>query len=184
MFGDKIKYSDRGKKVGGKKVGFTPTSVSDLLVPHGALPIFFDDVSSTRFANPKDRVSETLGEIIAKEFDQVANNGNEYYPCLVAAMNADAREFSTAVRKRYLLVYGSQCVAEDDVRLKAELDAALAPRYNSIGTAFYAEYLDRMSQRIEQIGDGQWRDFDYLLESTKLIHPMMDENLEQTDDMP
>ena len=82
------------------------------------------------------------------------------------------------------MVYANQCVPEDDVQLKARLDAAILPLNNRISTAFYAEYLARMSQRITQIDAGQWMNFDYLLESTTLIQQMLDENRGPDDEMP
>ena len=168
MFGDRTSFSDKGKPK------FTPTDCRKLREWRGVLPIFFDDVAGYRFANTKN--SETLGETIAKEYDQAQNEGNEFYPCLVAAMNIDAREFSTQVRKRCLMVYANESVPEDDAELKARLDAAVLPLHNRIGTAFYAEYLNRMGNRLRRLEPGQWMDFDYLLESTQLIRDMLDEN--------
>lgn len=176
MFGDRTSYSDKGR------VRFTPTDCAKQRKERGALPMFFDDVAGSRFANT--RGGDTGGETIAKEYDQAQNEGNEYYPCLVVAMNADAREFSTQVRKRSLMVYANQCVPEDDAGLKARLDAAVLPLHNRISTAFYAEYLERMTRRISHIGDGQWMNFDYLLESTTLIRNILDENREQDKELP
>lgn len=176
MFGDRTSYSDKGH------IKFNPTDLRRQRAQRGALPMFFDDVAGSRFANT--RSSETGGETIAKGYDDAQNEGNEYYPCLVVAMNADAREFSTQVRKRSLMVYANQCVPEDDAGLKARLDAAVLPLHHRIGTAFYAEYLERMELRIRGIEPGRWIDFDYLLESTTLIRTMLDENRGKGEDMP
>ena len=176
MFGDRTTYTDKGD------VRFNPTDCAKLRKKRGALPIFFDDVAASRFT--ANRGGETSGETIAKEYDQAANQGDEYYPCLLVAMNADAREFSDPVRKRCLMVYANQSIPEDNGELRARLDADVLPLHNRIGTAFYAEYLDRMSQRISRIGDGQWMDFDYLWESTTLIRTMLDENRGQDEVLP
>ena len=177
MFGDRISYSDKGKPY-----GFNATGCRALWEKSGALPIFFDDVAGIRFAN--SRGGDTAGETIAKEYDQAANGPWEHYPCLVVAMNADAREFSEQVRKRCLMVYANQSVPEDDAALKSSLNAKVLPLHQRIGTAFYAEYLDRMSRRIESVSEGQWIYFDYLWESTSLIRRMLDESRKAGEDMP
>lgn len=176
MFGDRTVYTDKGD------VRFTPTHLKALRRDRGALPIFFDDVAASRFTS--SRGGEITGETIAKEYDQATNQGLPYYPCLLVAMNADAREFSEQVRKRCLMVFAGTSIPEDNGDLRAELDAAVRPLHKRIGRAFYAEYLDRMSQRISLVGDGEWMDFDYLLESTSLIRTMLDENRGQDDDLP
>lgn len=176
MFGDGSSYSDKGN------MRFTPTDVKKLRGLRGALPIFFDDIAGTRFANT--RGGETAGETIAKDYDRATNDGNEYYPCLAVAMNADAQEFSTQVRKRCLMVYANQCVAEDDSALKARLDIEVQPLHNRISTAFYAEYLERMGERLGKIKPGEWMGFDYLWESTNLILELLLEHKKPDEDRP
>lgn len=176
MFGDRTTYTDKGV------VRFNPSDCAKLLAQRGALPIFFDDVAASRFTATRGR--EITGEQIAKEYDQASNQGLPYYPCLLVAMNADAREFSDPVRKRCLMVYANKSIPEDDSDLRAEMDAAVLPLHNRIGRAFYAEYLDRMSRRISLIKEGEWMDFDYLLESTSLIRTMLDENRGPDEELP
>ena len=176
MFGDQTSYSDKGNRK------FTPSDCLKLRNERGVLPIFFDDISGHRFANA--RGGETAGEQIAKAYDLAQNEGNEFYPCLVAAMNLEAREFSTPVRKRCLMVYANQSVPEDDAGLIARLNAEITPLMHRIGTAFYAEYLTRMETRLRQINPGEWMQFDYLLESTSLIRDLLDENRGEGEDMP
>ena len=176
MFGDLSSYSDKGPP------GFTPTDVKKLRKARGLLPIFFDDVEGERFASFRGK--STLGVTIAKEYDRARNEGNRYYPCLVAAMNDGAFQFSTEVRRRCLMVYADYCISEDDPALKSRLEAELIPLLNRIGTAFYAEYLYKMAEIVAAVEPGEWRGFDYLKESTKLIMEMVDENRKQDESIP
>ena len=176
MFGDGTNYPDKGKPY-----SFTPSCIRLLWDSVGALPLFFDDVSGTRFANTRGDVA---GETIAKEYDRAGRDRREYYPCLVVAMNADAWEFATEVRKRCLMVYANQSVPEDDVELKSKLAASIQYNKSHIGQSFYAEYLARMGARVAAIRPGEWIEFDYLAESTGLIRDLFDETREGNDPMP
>lgn len=174
-------FGDRSGEAKGKWK-FTPTDFRKLRALRGALPASYDDVPGRRFSDT--RGGETTGETIVKDYDQAQNEGNEFYPCLVANMNQDAREFSTQVRKRCLMVYASQCAPGDDAALKSRLDAIVQPLHNRIGTAFYAEYLNRMGGRLREIEPGEGMQFDYLLESTSLIRELLDEHRQEGEDRP
>lgn len=100
------------------------------------------------------------------------------------ALNVDAWEFSDAIRKRCLMVYANRGIPEDDTELKSRLEAEAKAIHNGIGTAFYAEYLARMDERLRHMSPGSWLKFDYLPESTRLIREMLQETRQEGESLP
>ena len=157
---------------------FTQTDFKGRTTAVGVLPIFYQDISGSRFAGRGDRVQ---GEVIVKYYDQLVSRTSEY-PCAVITSNADAAEFANEVRNRAFLVYTPKGLASDDVATRKRLDKEALPLINRIGQDFYNEYLYRMAEI--RTSDPDPANFDYMLASTSLIREMLIENLHTDEVLP
>ena len=143
----------------------------------GILPIYYEDVSGSRFAGR----NQNQGEVIVKYYDQLVSRTGQY-PCAIVTANADAGQFGNEVRNRAFLVYTPKGIASDDDNTRRRLDREVLPLLNRVGQDFYGEYLHRMSGILSDVQDPT--EFDYLWEYTALIREILIENLKGGEVLP
>lgn len=124
---------------------FTAKRVDNRWKNAGYLPLWYDDISSARFANPYGK-SQPAGEDIVRAYDRCGDRYPGGYPALVAVANQEAYDYSEAARERLFMVYAYPGLPGYDSALKTRLANETARLQNRIGTALYAEYLHRMEK--------------------------------------
>ena len=159
---------------------FTPTKVENLQEKAGLYPLFYDDVAAGRFAGRSD----PAGDAIAKDYDKISSRLLSYPTCIVS-LNTEARHFTDAVRKRAAFFFASSALPLSDVGLNEKTAAQMRAVKNRIGQDFYAEYLHRMSERIDALTEEEdVVNFDYMRESTALIRALIQESLPEGETLP
>lgn len=144
----------------------------------GAYPLFYDDVQSGRFVGKL-----AAGDTIAKEYDQ-AHSRTEQYPGTIVSLNTDARSFTAAVRKRAAFFFASSALPLSDMEANERTAREMRDVVNQVEQNFYAEYLHRMAEKVDELDSETMMDFDYMRESTALIIQMMRESLDEGETLP
>ena len=156
---------------------FTQSDFKARVTRVGTLPIYYEDVSGSRFAGR----NQNQGEIIVKYYDQLVSRTSQY-PCVIVTANADASQFSNEVRNRAFPVFTPKGIASDDDETRRRLDKEALPLLNRVRQDFYWEYLHRMANVLADTQDPTG--FDYIWESTNLIRDILIENLRTDEVLP